>query len=312
MSPALPVGGLTVVAVTPLDAVGGVDVDSLARLMDFYVACGVSGITILGVMGEANRFTEAESRLVAETALAAVDGRVPVLVGVSDSALARLVATSQHAMAAGAAGVLVQPLAGLAGDDAVVGYFRTVVAALGAEVPVCFQDFPKASGVTLTVPAWRRIVEECPSVVMLKHEEDPGLNKLSRIRAAEADGLRRVTILAGNNGIALPQELARGADGAMTGFAYPDVLATVCRLHADGRVDEAEDLFDAYLPLNKHELRGGVGVRKEILRRRGAMSTAVCRHPVGALTPEDHAELDRLLARVDARSAVPSVLEQAR
>jgi 4-hydroxy-tetrahydrodipicolinate synthase len=308
-APALPEGGLTVVAVTPLDADGAVDVGSIARLMDFYVECGVSGITLLGVMGEANRFTETESRLVAETALAAVGGRVPVLVGISDSSLERLTATAHHAMAAGAAGVLVQPLAGLAGDDAVVGYFRTVCEALGADVPVCFQDFPKASGVTLTVPAWHRIVGDCPSVVMLKHEEDPGLNKLSRIRAAEAAGLRRVTILAGNNGIALPQELTRGADGAMTGFAFPDVLVAVCRLHAEGRVDEAEDLFDAYLPLNKHELRGGVGVRKEILRRRGAMGTAVCRHPVAPLTADDHAELDRLLSR--AAAVVPPALERA-
>lgn len=293
----LPTTGLTAVAVTPLTATGQVDTASVGALMEFYVDCGVAGVALLGVMGEANRLTAAESQLVLAAAAEALAGRVPFLVGVSDSSLERLTETARSAMAFGAAGALVQPLTALRGDDAVVNYFQTVTAALGPEIPVCYQDFPQASDVPLTVAAWRRIVADCPSVVMLKHEDVPGLGKLSAIRQAESEGLRRVTILVGNNGIALPQELNRGADGAMTGFAYPDVLAQVCRLHGLGERDAAEDLFDGYLPLNRHELRGGISVRKEILRRRGVIATATSRHPARPLTEIDHAELDRLMAR---------------
>jgi len=251
-------------------------------------------------MGEANRLTAAESHQVLAAAAEALAGRVPFLVGVSDSSLQRMAETARSAMVFGAAGVLVQPLTALRGDDPLVGYFQTVTAALGPDIPVCYQDFPQASDVPLTVAAWRRIVADCPSVVMLKHEDVPGLGKLSAIRQAESDGLRAVTILVGNNGIALPQELDRGADGAMTGFAYPDALAEVCRLHGIGERDAAEDLFDGYLPLNRHELRGGISVRKEILRRRGAIATATSRYPARPLSETDHAELDRLMSRAPA------------
>ena len=134
---------------------------------------------------------------------------------------------------------------------------------------------------------------------MLKAEDEPGLGKLSAIREAERAGLRRVPILTGNNGIHLVQELDRGADGAMTGFAFPDVLARVIALHVDSEREAAEDLFDGYLPVNRHEIRTGIAVRKEILRRRGAISTARARFPVRPLNDIDHTELDGLLARLE-------------
>ena len=101
----------------------------------------------------------------------------------------------------------------------------------------------------------------------------------------------------------LPQELGRGADGAMTGFAYPEMLVEVVSLHKNGDRDRAEDMFDAYLPLVRHEQQPGFGlaVRKEILRRRGAIASAATRAPGPKLGAADVAELDRLLARVEAR-----------
>ena len=89
----------------------------------------------------------------------------------------------------------------------------------------------------------------------------------------------------------------------MTGFAYPEMLVSVSALFAVGRSDEAEDLFDAYLPLVRHEQQPGFGlaVRKEILRRRGAIrSPAVC-SPSPKLEALDIAELDRLLSRLETR-----------
>jgi len=101
----------------------------------------------------------------------------------------------------------------------------------------------------------------------------------------------------------VPQELARGADGIMTGFAYPEMLVSVCALFAAGRSDEAEDLFDAYLPLVRHEQQPGFGlaVRKEILRRRGAIRSAAVRAPGPKLDAFDLVELDRLLSRLETR-----------
>ena len=306
--PSMPEGGLVAVAVTPFDNDGALDEPSLRSLLDFYVDCGCSGIALLGVMGEANRMTDEESKALVESAIGAIDRRVPAIVGVSNSSLARVADLAEFAMAAGCAGVLLQPLPGLQGDDAVVAYYAAAAAALGPDVPICLQDYPKANGVHLSVDAWRRIVTTCPSVTMLKHEAEPGLSKLARIRAAEAEGIRSVTILVGNNGILLPQELNRGADGAMTGFAFPEVLASVIALGRAGRLEEASDLFDRFLPLNRYELAGGIAVRKEILRRRGVLRTATLRFPVARIDAATAAELDTLLARLE-RGANTSLSE---
>lgn len=297
--------GFIAIAVTPLQADASIDYDGMGRLMDFYLAAGADAVTLLGVMGEAHRMTDADARRVVDAALEAVDGRTPVLVGVSDPSLPRLTELTAHAMHLGAAGIMLRPQAGLLGDEAVVGYFKDVAAAIGSDVPICVQDYPKASGVHITVDAWRRMVEEIPSIEMLKHEDEPGLNKLSAIRQVEAGGIRRVPIFAGNNGIHLVQELDRGADGAMTGFAFPDALRRVVELHRAGERQSAEDLFDLYLPVNRHEWRLGIAMRKEILHRRGALLTAKARHPVKPLTKQDHAELDSLLARLEVKTGMP-------
>jgi 4-hydroxy-tetrahydrodipicolinate synthase len=195
---------------------------------------------------------------------------------------------------------MVAPVPGLRTEEALGRYVAEVVGALG-DIPWVYQDYPQSTGVSISVPCFLRLVADCPTLVMLKHEDCPGLNKITRIRqAASQTGGRRVSILCGNGGLYLPQELARGADGAMTGFAFPEMLVEVVRRWAD-QPQEAEDLFDAYLPLVRHEQQPGFGlaVRKEILRRRGVIASARTRAPGPSLTTADQDELTRLLQRLE-------------
>ncbi len=301
--------GIYVISATPFTEEGALDLAGAQQLVDFYLGCGVSGMNILGVLGEANRMSESEAISFARVVLRHVDGRVPIVVGVTSSALTNVESLTRTVVDLGAAGVMLQPLAGLKGGDAVYAYVDAVLATIGPDVPVCFQDFPQLSGVYLSVPVWNRMVDVFPQLVMLRHEDAPGLAKLSRIRAGEAlDGRRRIAILVGNNGLYFPQELQRGVDGAMTGFAYPDVLVEVYNRFVDGDVDSAEDLFDLYLPINRHEQQPGFGlaVRKEILRRRGAMPSATTRYPAYKLSAYDHAELDRLMTRIERKAPAPA------
>jgi 4-hydroxy-tetrahydrodipicolinate synthase len=148
------------------------------------------------------------------------------------------------------------------------------------------------------------MVDAFPRLVMLKHEDAPGLAKLTRVREAERrDGHRRVSVLVGNGAIYYPQELARGADGAMTGFSYPEMLVEVYERFVAGDVDAAEDVFDAYLPLLRMEHQPGVGlaVRKAILQRRGAIASLALRAPAPSLTAEDQREIERLIRRLERR-----------
>ena len=296
--------GVFIISATPFSDDGALDLQSTDTLVDFYLGHGVSGMTILGMMGEAPKLTEEESLAFTRRVLQRVAGRVPVVVGVSHASNQHVDRLAKSAMDLGAAGVMLAPAPNLKIDDQVHGYYATVARMLGADVPICLQDFPQSTGVYTSVDVVNRLVDEFPQVVMFKHEDLPGLRKLTQIRSqAESAGRRRISILVGNGGLFLPQELLRGADGAMTGFAYPEMLVQVCALFAQGRQEAAEDLFDAYLPLLRHEFQYGIGLalRKETLRLRGAIRSAAVRKPGPVLDATDHAELRRLIGRLQRR-----------
>ena len=296
--------GVYIISATPFTDTGELDLASTDSLVEFYLEKGVTGMTILGMMGEAPKLAPDESIAFLEHMLNRVAGRVPVIVGVSSPGLDNMVRLCNAAMGSGAAGVMIAPAGGLTTEDKLYGYFAQVFEKLGPDIPVCYQDFPMTTGVNISTQLFNKLVADFPQLVMLKHEDWPGLNKLSAVRKLETDtGTRRVSILTGNGGLFLPMELARGADGAMTGFAYPEMLVSVVDLYRDGDREKANDIFDAYLPLVRHEqqLGAGLAIRKEILRRRGAIACAVTRAPGPRLSPADHDDISFLSARLERR-----------
>ena len=298
--------GVYIIAATPFTDEGELDLASTDSLTEFYLEQGVNGFTILGMMGEAPKLTEEETLAVMGRVLGRVGSRAPVVVGVSHASNRAVERLSKSAMDQGAAGVMLAPVANLKTDEQVYNYYAGVLKALGPQIPVCVQDFPQATGVHMSVGVIHRLVDDFSQVVMLKHEDFPGMRKLSEVRElSAAAGRRRISVLVGNGGLFLPQEMLRGADGAMTGFAYPEMLVQVCRLFDEGRPEEAEDLFDIYLPLLRHEFQYGIGLalRKETLKRRGAIRSAFVRKPGPSLNAIDLAELTRLTERQTARLA---------
>lgn len=131
----------------------------------------------------------------------------------------------------------------------------------------------------------------------------PGLAKITTLRKSEAAGRRRVSILCGNGGLFLPEEVARGADGAMTGFAFPEMLAQVVTLVQAGNLDRAQDIFDAYLPLVRYEQQPGAGLalRNYVLAKRGAITSDSLRAPGAQVRAETAAEADQLITRLEHR-----------
>ena len=305
--------GVFIIAATPFTDDGELDLQSIDSLTDFYLGCGVHGFTLLGMMGEAHKLTAEESITVVNRVIGRAQGR-QVIVGVSHAGLENVRRLSHEAMIAGAAGVMVAPPPGLKGDDGIYNYYAQVFQALGPDIPVVYQDYPQTTGVYLPAPVFERLVDDFKQLVMLKHEDAPGLAKLSRIRDGEKkSGRRRVSILVGNGGLYYPQEMRRGADGAMTGFAWPEMLVQVYDLFAKGKPEEAEDLFDLYLPLVRHEVQPAIGLalRKEVLFRRGAIKSPKQRAPGSSLTATDKAELDTLIARLERRLADAGRLAKA-
>jgi 4-hydroxy-tetrahydrodipicolinate synthase len=301
--------GVYSIAVTPFKPDGSVDFDSVDSMTDFYLRCGVTGLTILGIMGEAPKLDPAEALEISNRVVRR--SGVPIIVGVSAPGFAAMRSLARGVMEGGAAGVMIAPPPSLRTDDQIVNYYAQAVAAIGSDIPFVIQDYPLLLSVVMTPKVIQRIVNDNPSCVMLKHEDWPGLEKISALRKFQSEGtLRPISILTGNGGLFLDFEMERGADGAMTGYAFPDMLVDVVKLSHAGQRDAAHDLFDAHLPLIRYEQQQSIGlaVRKYVLQKRGAIAHDCQRAPGTSLTGIAKSEVDYLLSRLaqhDPRAKTP-------
>jgi len=295
--------GVYIIALTPFTDSGALDLDSTDRMVDFYMARGATGLTVLGMMGEAQKLTTEESQTYVRRILKRVDGRIPVVAGVSSAGFATMKALTDMVMDDGAAGVMIAPPSTLRNDQQIVNYYQQAADFLG-DVPFVLQDFPLVTSVTIPVSVIQTIIDQIPTCVCLKHEDWPGLSKITALRKnTEALGKRRISILCGNGGMFLPEEMARGADGAMTGFGYPEMMRDVVQLQRKGNTARAQDIFDAYLPLARYEQQPvlGLSIRKYIMAKRGAIASAALRKPGANLSKEDITEIERLIERQTKR-----------
>ena len=292
--------GVVPIAPTPFHDDGRVDDASLDRMTDFFLGSGCDGVTILGQLGEAPKLDHEESIAIARRVIRRAD--VPIIVGVTAPGFAAMRSLAREVMELGAAGVMIGPPNTLRTDDQIVTYYRQAAEAIGSDVPFVLQDYPLTFTVVMTPAVIRRIVTESGSCVVLKHEDWPGLEKITTLRGFERDGsMRHISILCGNGGLFLELEMGRGADGANTGYAFPEMLVDVVKLSAAGKRDEAHDLFDAHLPYLRYEQQQGplgLAVRKYVLMRRGVLASEAQRKPALSLSAEARGEVDYLLSRV--------------
>lgn len=293
--------GVFVIAVTPFHPDGRIDMDSCDRMVDFYLDAGATGLTVLGMMGEAQKLTVEESRSITQRILKRVDGKVPVVVGVSAPGFAQMEALTKMVMDDGAGGVMIAPPGSARTDDQIVNYYHQAADFIG-NTPFVLQDFPLATSVQMSVPVVARIINDLETCVCLKHEDWPGLDKITALRK---NGIlkRRVSILCGYGGLYLPEEMDRGADGAMTGFAFPEMMVNVVEQHAKGNSARGRDLFDAYLPLARYEQQPGLGlaIRKHVMAQRGIIAHDTLRRPGAALSAGSKAEIALLMQRQENR-----------
>lgn len=287
--------GVYSVLPTPFDAWGGIDAASLRRVVELFLGAGVDGFTALGVTSEVARLSEAERTLVLETVLEAVRRRVPVVAGATADGLHTCIEYSRQAKAIGAAAVMVSPpRMPKLNSEAVLAHYKALADAVDLEIVV--QDYPPISGFTMEAALLARIAREVARARTIKLEDPPTPPKIARI-LAQAEGVP-VRIFGGLGGVFLLEELMAGAAGAMTGFAYPEALVEIVSRYGKGDVDGAAEAFYRYVPLMRFEFQEGVGmaIRKEVLRRRGAIQDAATRPPGAALDPCTRVALDRMLA----------------
>jgi len=287
-------GGVFSVLPTPFDPSGDIDGDSLNRVIDLFLADGVNGFTALGVTSEVARLTEPERETVLETVLRHVDGRVPVVAGTTADGLRTCIEYSRRAKQAGAAAVMISPPRMVKiNSDAVARHYAEVASAV--DLPIVVQDYPPISGYAMEPALLARVARDVPTARTIKLEDPPTPFKTSRI--LEATRGLDVAIFGGLGGVFLLEELMAGAAGAMTGFAFPAILVAIVGEYRAGRIDRAADIFYKTVPLMRFEFQEGIGmaIRKEVLKRRGAVAHAGIRAPGGQLDQTTRDALDRVM-----------------
>ena len=287
--------GVFSVLPTPFKSGGEVDFDSLGRVVELVVSAGVQGVTVLGVTGEVARLLERERAQMIEAVVRTVAGRAHVVVGASADGVRTTIAFSREAKALGASAVMVSPprMAKL-NSESVLAHYKSLSEAV--DLPIVVQDYPPISGFAMEPGLLVRIAREVPAARTIKLEDPPTPHKTTKILLGAGD--LKVSILGGLGGVFLLEELEAGAAGAMTGFAFPEALVKIVSLYRDGRRDEAAELFYRFVPLMRFEFQEGIGlaIRKEIYRRRGALSDHSTRAPGPHLDDTTRAALDRVLA----------------
>ncbi|WP_347110076.1 dihydrodipicolinate synthase family protein [Paenarthrobacter sp. S56] len=270
-------GGVWGVVATPFQgSTLDVDLDSLAELVEHYEAIGTTGLTVLGVFGEAAALTPGERRDVLETVVESTS--LPLVVGVT--ALATRPAIEEVMAAQAVAGprlaaVMVQ--ANSARPEVVTAHLDAIHRATGANVVL--QDYPQATGVSIQTPALASVVNACDFVIAVKAEAPPTSVAIGELGAAVG-----VSIFGGLGGQGLLDELMAGAAGAMTGFSYPEALVACVKAWHDGGYEAAERELQPYLPLINFEQQAKVAlaIRKECLRERGLIKDPGVRLPAAA------------------------------
>jgi 4-hydroxy-tetrahydrodipicolinate synthase len=288
--------GVCTITLTPFTEGGDVDLESIDSLAGLYLDSGVYGLTILGIMGEAHKLSDEERSMVVGRYIEAARGRVPVVVGCSAVATKVTVERAREAETAGAAAIMVAPPNNVRNLDLVFEHYRRVAEAVS--VPVVVQDEPVNTGVIMPAPFIARVINEIEGCRYVKLEEAPTTIKITNLIEKIEDPDKRAGIFGGLGGMYFYEELSRGAVGIMTGFAYQEILVRTYELFSEGREREAREYFFRYLPLVRFEAQlgvGGVGIRKEVFKMRGAISSSHVRFPAPALDEETLRELEELV-----------------
>lgn len=280
---------------TPFRNDESVDLDSYAGIIRFMTEIGVDGITILGVLGEANRLIDAERKVVIQTAIESAAGKIPVIVGTSHSGTRATIQLSQMAANLGASGIMVTPHREPTPiEQRIFDHFSTVGSEI--DIPIVLQDHPISTQVNMSLDLVLRMVNEIETIACIKQEAVPSPARVGALIAGMSN--RRLPILTGLGALYGGYELLAGADGFMTGFAFPEILQAMTHASASGDTNKAFETYSRYLPLIVFEGQPGVAVRKDLFRLRGLMPSSTVRKPAESITDSARYQLEEVICRV--------------
>ena len=287
--------GIFTIPQTPFTDTGLLDTESLRREIDFCIEAGAHGIVYPVMVSEFWLLSDDERKDAIEVVVRQTDGRAPVIAGVAGVSTEVAVMFSRFSSEVGADGVIALPPYVIKPNlNGLVDYYRAVAAAIDG--PVFIQNFDPPLGSSLSPQFIQKLLIDIPNISYVKEEMMPCGHSLSALIETCGDELHGT--FTGFSGRWFINELNRGASGTMPACQFTDVMVTLYERFRAGDIEGAREMHTALLPLVNIENLYGVIFCKEILKRRGIITTTYTRAP-GRLDRHDHAEIDRLLQDVE-------------
>jgi dihydrodipicolinate synthase/N-acetylneuraminate lyase len=288
--------GVFTIPVTPFDADGEVDEQSLERCVGFCVDAGAHGVVAPVNASEAPVLSDDERKRVADIVVATVARRAPVVIGVSGVTTRQSVDLARHARQTGADAVIAMPpYVKKASPSEIVDFYQRVARA--AEAPVFIQNYGAPVGTPMSARFMADLVQQIDGVEYVKEETAQAAHVMTELLSI--GGPRLKGIMGGMAGRYLFNEVRRGACGTMPACEVTDVDVLIWNAIEAGDLVRARQIHNRLMPLLNIESLYGAAIYKEVLKRRGIIEHSVMRGPgLVELDTFDQQELDAILADV--------------
>jgi 4-hydroxy-tetrahydrodipicolinate synthase len=275
---------------------GKIDARGMGNVIDFAIGCGVDGVVFPGLASEYDMLTLDEREAMIAFVGARVAGRAKFVVGAGGASLEESTRLARAGAQAGAVAAMVMTPKYIGADAALLGEFY---AALGnrAGLPLMVQNAPAPMGLGLSGDKLRDVVNATDAIRWVKEENMPCGQRISDMLADRPDNL--LGVFGGAGGRYITDELARGAIGTMPAAETPEIHVALIAAHGAGDSEKVRDLYEAVLPILMMQAVFRWRLTKEVLRRRGLITSAYTRAPGPVFDADDHKELTRILARLE-------------
>ncbi|MCY4018636.1 MAG: dihydrodipicolinate synthase family protein [Chloroflexi bacterium] len=280
---------------TPFEDDGAIDWRSFQTQVDYCMAAGAHGLVVPALASEFFTLSDAERLQVVEFAAKAIDGRVPLVVGVQGLTQAAALAFAEHASKQGATALMAMPPYLRKAPKAYVkDYYRALAQ---FDRPLMIQNAPAPIGTPLSPGELVELLASEPNIAYIKEETSPILQHINQIQELDAGHCQGV--FGGANGIYLIDELTRGACGNMPAGGVMDVQVSIYDLYQAGKQELAEQIHFQLLPLLNYAAVYGISFHKYVLWRRGVLRSPYARDPQKInLNPDDIRAIEGLWDRI--------------
>jgi 4-hydroxy-tetrahydrodipicolinate synthase len=296
--------GIVPALITPLDADGHVDEESVEALVEFQVGAGVHGLLVLGSTGEGPLLSVDDKLQLVRRTVEAARGRLPVMVGIAHSSPAESVAFGRQAQAAGAnALVTTPPFYFLSSQSELIGYFRYLRPRL--ELPLITYDVPSAVKTKIAAATVRTLADEGLIVGIKDSSGDLAGFRDMLIATQHLPDFRALT----GSEHYVDAAMLVGGHGGVLGLAsvIPDTYVAIYDAVSSGnwaRANELQQRAIGALQMIHVGTSGGsltavaIGSFKLALRDMGIIRHATMSNPLQALGAEEAACVRMIMAKV--------------